>query len=979
MRVKLFIPVLILLAFLACVAHPPILASGAEPVKIGVLSFRPKPQTLAQWQPLAVALKQALPKYDFVVEALTYPELNQAVAARQLDFVLTNSGHYVMLARRSGLSSPLATLSVNANGLAITVFGGVIFSRAGQANINTLHDIKGKSIAAIDAESLGGYQMQAYELSRVGIRMAQDVKLIPTGMPHDKAVETVLAGHADVGFVRSGVLEGMEREGKLDIKQLKILNRQNLPDFPFQLSTRLYPEWPFASLPHIDENLARHIAAALFVLEDNTAATRAMGIHGFTVPADYTPVEELLRELRMPPFDVAPPFTLQDIWTRYRWQLMGSLFVVGVILFLGVSLLLTHRRLAAKHHFMLLQQQKLQESEEKFRTVADHTLGWEYWEGPQHEMIYMNPSCEGITGYSRAEFMAAPDLLMRVIHPDDRQQSEVHRHDISNQEDGMLDFRIVRRDGGIRWIEHICHPVWSNDGVFNGRRISNRDITERKQAEKRLRESEKKYRLLFDSAGDAIFIHDEEGGMLEVNQRAVEQYGYNHAELMALTIDRVDSPTESHYAPQRIARLMEQGHLTFETVHQRKDGSPIQTEVNARRLIWNGKPAMMSICRDITERKQADEARRQLSEIIERSLNEIYLFDWETLQFKHANQGALKNLHYTLEELKALTAVAINPQFTETSFRTMIQPLLADEQETLVYETVHRRADGTLYPVEVHLQLVGTGEQRTFLAVIFDITERNKLEAEKAKLEFQYHQLQKNESLGRMAGAIAHNFNNMLGAVIGNLEIGMDALPPDSQPSKCMTQAMKAARRAAEVSGLMLTYLGQTPGKKELLDLSEACRRCLPMLRDAMPKEVNFEVDLPSPGPTIKANALQIQQVLTNLATNAWEALAEGLGAIHLVVKTVSPADIPATHRFPLEWQPQDDLYACLEVTDTGSGIAEKVIDTLFDPFFTTKFTGRGLGLPVVLGIVGAHHGAITVESEAERGSVFQVFFPISS
>jgi PAS domain S-box-containing protein len=236
-------------------------------------------------------------------------------------------------------------------------------------------------------------------------------------------------------------------------------------------------------MPHIEETLARRVAAVLFLLEDDKAAIHAIGIHGFVVPADYSSVEDMLRELRVPPFEIAPQFTLQDVWSHYRGEVIAGLLAFGVILTLGVVLLATLRRLTAKHQIVLRQQQSLQENEEKFRTVADYTPGWEYWEGLQREIIYMNPSCEAITGYSRAEFIADPNLLMRVIHPDDRQQAEVHRHDISNQEDGILNFRVIRRDGGIRWIEHICHPVWGNDGVFKGRRISNRDITERKRLE----------------------------------------------------------------------------------------------------------------------------------------------------------------------------------------------------------------------------------------------------------------------------------------------------------------------------------------------------------------------------------------------------------------------------------------------------------------------------------------------------------------
>ncbi len=247
------------------------------------------------------------------------------------------------------------------------------------------------------------------------------------------------------------------------------------------------------------------------------------------------------------------------------------------------------------------------------------------------------------------------------------------------------------------------------------------------------------------------------------------------------------------------------------------------------------------------------------------------------------------------------------------------------------------------------------------------------------KLEIQNRQLQKAESLGRMAGAIAHHFNNMLGAVIGNLDLAIMDLPPGSDAVESLTEAINASHRAAEVSSLMLTYLGQTPGKQEPRDLSETCHLGLSMLRAVIPNQVIVDPELPSPGPTIRANTNQMHQVLTNLVTNAWESIGDNRGTIRLTIKTVSPVEIPASHRFPIDWQPQSIPYACMEVTDTGCGIADKDIEKIFDPFFTTKFTGRGMGLAVILGIVRAHDGAVSVESEPGRGSVLRVFLPVST
>ncbi|MFZ2956783.1 MAG: response regulator [Candidatus Ozemobacteraceae bacterium] len=267
-----------------------------------------------------------------------------------------------------------------------------------------------------------------------------------------------------------------------------------------------------------------------------------------------------------------------------------------------------------------------------------------------------------------------------------------------------------------------------------------------------------------------------------------------------------------------------------------------------------------------------------------------------------------------------------------------------------------------------------------FVRAVRYAIERKRTEAEKTELESQNRQLQKTESLGRMASAIAHHFNNQLQAVSGNLEIAMDDLSRGTgHPIEFLTAAMQATHRASEVSSLMLTYLGKTHGEQLPLDLSEICRRNMPILRAAMPKNVVMEFAMPSPGPVIGADANQIQQVLTNLVTNAWEAANSGQCVIHVSIKTASPAEISKVHRFPIDSTPPSISYACLEVTDTGCGIADEDIEKLFDPFFSTKSTGRGLGLAAVLGIVRAHEGIITVVSGPDSGSTFRAYFPLTA
>jgi hypothetical protein len=244
-----------------------------------------------------------------VVGVYTLEDMEAAVAANTLDILLTYPGHYIQLKQRSRLSSPIAMLVVREGEHRLDAYGGVIFSRADDPDVNTLADLAGRRIATTSREAFGAYQMQAYEMLEEGVPLPAEDHLLVTGPPQDKSVEAVLAGRADAGFVRSGLLEAMAREGKLDPGRVKVINRQPLPGFPYASSTRLYPEWPVVVMSHVSPISPR--GRRLVPLPPDHFAARAAGSTGSSFPPTTVAWTNAAAAARLP-YDAPVEITLAD-------------------------------------------------------------------------------------------------------------------------------------------------------------------------------------------------------------------------------------------------------------------------------------------------------------------------------------------------------------------------------------------------------------------------------------------------------------------------------------------------------------------------------------------------------------------------------------------------------------------------------------------------------------------------------------------
>ena len=380
---------------------------------------------------------------------------------------------------------------------------------------------------------------------------------------------------------------------------------------------------------------------------------------------------------------------------------------------------------------------------------------------------------------------------------------------------------------------------------------------------------------------------------------------------------------------------------------------------------------------DISDRKRADEALQErealLSAFVQRSPIYVYLKEvtpTESVVLRVSdNFGEVSGI--PVADMVGKTMPELYPSALAARI-TADDWLVASSGQTLTLDEDFRGRSysTTKFPLSV-------GGRQLLAGYTIDISQRKRAEETRLALEAQNHALQKSESLGRMASAIAHHFNNQLHALMMSLEVAMDELPRESGTVDVLTEAWQAARRAAEVSTQMLAYLGHSQGAREVLDLSELCSEQPPMPGAGVSTGVAVEVGVVEPDIGVRGNPVQLNRVLRALVSNAAEASADALGPVRISLHTVPADDLHVAHRFPLDWRPRAERYACLEVADSGSGILAADLERLFDPFFSTKFVGRGLGLPVALGIVRAHEGAISVETAPGKGSVFRVYLPV--
>ncbi len=506
------------------------------------------------------------------------------------------------------------------------------------------------------------------------------------------------------------------------------------------------------------------------------------------------------------------------------------------------------------------------------------------------------------------------------------------------------------------------------------------DVSEHHDLRRELERSKVRFRSLAQASFEAIFF-SRKGECIDQNQTAERLFGYSQEE----AVGRMGTEWIAESDRELVMKKMMSGdEEPYQVTALRKDGSTFPCEIQARMIQFPGEePVRITALRDISKRAKAEVFNEFFSQVLNNSPNEVLIMDLASLEVIGANRSARESLG--LDE-----ADCANQSF-HTMFRATGEQSLTDVvasftcQDQPEYEMITgelKRKDGSVSSVEAHVQSVQSNSPALTLVMI-DITERLEAQREKQLMDQRLQQAQKMESLGVLAGGVAHDFNNILMTILGNADLASYHLPDDARAQFNLQEIIRASKRAADLAKQMLAYSGKGAFVIQPVNLSAIVRDMSHLLEVTISKNALLRLNLDDHLPTVLADATQLRQVVMNLITNASEAHGEQSGFIDICTGAVelNQKDINSfSHQIPTAWlediQPGKFVY--LGVKDSGCGMSAQTMERIFDPFFSTKFTGRGLGMSAVLGIVRGHHGLIRVESKPDEGSSFQVFLPES-
>jgi PAS domain S-box-containing protein len=505
---------------------------------------------------------------------------------------------------------------------------------------------------------------------------------------------------------------------------------------------------------------------------------------------------------------------------------------------------------------------------------------------------------------------------------------------------------------------------------------------QRLETEAALRESEAKFRSLFESSDDAIMILDKDS-FLDCNRATLEMFGYKkREELIGKHPSEISPPVQADgiesriAADERIAQAYQKGKNFFEWTHCRANGEDFPAEVLLTPMQLGGQHVLQAIVRDITERKQTEAQLIKLSRAVEQSPVSIVITDKDG-NIEYVNPKFSEITGYSYVE-----SIGQNPRILKSGhqspefYKDLWQTITSGKQWS--GELLNKKKNGEMFWEKTLISPIinKNGDVTNFITIKEDITKHKQAQAERQQLQKQLQQAQKMEAIGQLTGGIAHDFNNMLASIMGYTELTQEAIAQydNDQIQGYLSEVYKSGSRARDLVAQMLAFSRGGEGELEPLMLSPLIKESLKMLASTLPSSIEIDLQLGGDELTVMTSPVQLHQLIVNLCINARDAM-DGKG--HITIGLARVNDV-VTECCSCHERVVGD-YIQLFVRDTGSGIQPEQLGRIFDPFYTTKEVGKGsgMGLSMVHGIMHDHGGHIVVETASGKGTTFTLLFPV--
>jgi len=608
----------------------------------------------------------------------------------------------------------------------------------------------------------------------------------------------------------------------------------------------------------------------------------------------------------------------------------------------------------------------LKNSENKYRNIFENATEGIFQSTLDGQYISLNPAFARIRGYDSPEEllnMTGNVQKRAYVHPEDR----LKLIDLLEKQGFVNNYESEawRKDGSIIWVSMNVRPIRNESGKIVLLEGTIQDITERKKAEEKLRESEEIFRKLFENhAAVKLLIDSDTGNIIDANEAAVDFYGWTREQLGQMKIQDINT-----LPPEQLKKAMEKvrnsKRVRFEFQHRRADGSTRDVEVLSSKIDVQGKRCLHSIVNDITERKRAEKALQESEMryrmIFESSLDAFFLTSSDG-SILSVNPAGCRMFGRSQNEICSLGRRHL---LDEGDPR--LKPAMEIRAQTGFFngELTGVRSTGEKFPMEVSSTAFTAADGQSNIAIIVrDITDRKRIEEELLRA-------QKLESLSVLAGGIAHDFNNLMTIVQGYIELTLLDLPADHSSRNRLLAAMDSVAHTRDLTSKLITFSRGGNPNRDFLDVAE-------ILPDAVRKtlrgtKVRAKFDFTEKLYPAEIDELQMKQVFYNLTTNACEAMPYGGNLTIKAENTlISAGELPELQK--------EGAYLKITFTDEGAGIPEEHLPRIFDPYFTTKKMaaqkGLGLGLAVCYSVLKKHGGHITVETQPGKGASFVLYIP---